>query len=231
LEGELAEMLEAGWATARVEGRWKRSALSPQPPAVRPPKSFVIPSEVEESAVASAPPKFTINQTTRPIQAPGTDLDPQFKTNLTMSSHGMKMGAIQSRSGLSFMGATMKHLAALLLIAGILCSSTFASAQAVVPFKTLMQSGGAQPGVPPMQNPAAATQPPRPHMTRGGKLEMGIGIGLVGLGGVFIAGGASVSDSDWFAGETRAVGYGGGAALAGAGVTLIYLGTHRRSTK
>jgi hypothetical protein len=66
-------------------------------------------------------------------------------------------------------------------------------------------------------------------MTRGGKIETGIGIGLVGLGVVFIAGGASVKNDEWFAGETRAIGFGGGAVFAGVGTTLIILGTHRRS--
>jgi hypothetical protein len=127
----------------------------------------------------------------------------------------------------------MKFIAVVFLMLGMLCSSTLAIAEGPVPFADFMQTAGAQPTVPSSPDaqakPVAATaQTPHTHMTRGGKIETGIGVGLLGLGVMFIAAGASVRNGEWLASETRAVGLGGGAIFAGAGTTLVVLGCHRR---
>jgi hypothetical protein len=131
----------------------------------------------------------------------------------------------------------MKIIAVICLMLGMLLSSLQAAAEDPIPFSALEQSPGAQSAIPPapepQKQPSEAPVKNANHgpITTGGKAEIGIGIGLVGLGALFIAGGASVRNGDWFAGPTRAVGFGGGAVFAGSGITLIVLGNHRRAAK
>jgi hypothetical protein len=128
----------------------------------------------------------------------------------------------------------MKLVAAALLVMGMLCNSALAMADGPVPFRTLMQSAGAQPTVPQATDgkdkSTNPTQPARPsHMTRGGKIMTGVGVVMVASGGLVIAGTAALHD---FASTTRkAALYGGGGACATGGAVLIVLGIHRRSTQ
>ena len=130
----------------------------------------------------------------------------------------------------------MKLVAVALLVPGLLCNPMLAMAQGPIPFSAYMQAAGAQPSAPrapdaknqftPVSNPQAHT-----HMTSGGKVMTGAGIGLLAVGGVLIAGTALLNSGNNFFGNAteKAAGYGGGAGLCAGGVTLIILGHHRRS--
>jgi len=82
----------------------------------------------------------------------------------------------------------MKLVAVALSILGMLLSSTSAMAEGPVPFSALMQTAGAQPDVPPMTDaagkatPLSTPQAAPPHMTSGGKVMVGAGIGMVAIG-------------------------------------------------
>jgi hypothetical protein len=131
----------------------------------------------------------------------------------------------------------MKRVAVSFLMIGMLCNSMRTIAEGPIPFNAIMQSSGAQPAIPSASDaqntprPAVSQQAPHRPMTTGGKVMVGVGIGFVGFGALLIAAGTTVKDSDWFASESRAVGFGGGAAFAGVGTTLIVFGWHRRTLK
>src|SRR3974390_38430 len=126
----------------------------------------------------------------------------------------------------------MKLVAVALLVAAMLCNSTLAMAEGPVPFTALMQNAGAQssgPPIPDAKNQAEiATQLARTgHMTTGGKIMVGVGVGMLAIGGVLFVGTrawngpASPTDKHEL--------YGAGGATIGVGALLIFLGTHRRS--
>ncbi|MDR3727593.1 MAG: hypothetical protein P4K86_11180 [Terracidiphilus sp.] len=128
----------------------------------------------------------------------------------------------------------MKVFAVLFLILGMLCSSTLAVAENPIPFSALGKNGGIHPVAIPLpddKDKAAPTQTPQPsHMTTGGKVMTGVGIGLIAVGTlVFVAGAAAINDS-WF-GNAAAPLMGGGAAIGVGGTVLIIFGSHRRTTK
>jgi len=127
----------------------------------------------------------------------------------------------------------MKLVAVALLILGMLGNAASATAEGPVPFKALMQTAGAQPSLPPMtdakdQSTAVPAQPAhRPRITRGGKIMIGTGIGMVAIGGLVIAGTALL---DWGPPTAKVdAGYATGGGLAAGGITLIVFGVHRRS--
>lgn len=130
----------------------------------------------------------------------------------------------------------MKLAAAALLVLGMLCNLTLAMAEDPVPFSALMQPAGARPAIPPItdatkdQSTAVSTQPTHPHrMTTGGKIMTGVGIGMVAIGGVALAGAALLED--WAPAGKEAAGYATGCGLAAGGITLIVFGTHHRSAR
>jgi len=130
----------------------------------------------------------------------------------------------------------MKLFAVSLLILGVLSSSTLAVAEGPIPFSTLGRNGGIYPAAIPLPDAkdtaaTAPTQTPPPsHMTTGGKVMTGVGIGLIAIGTlVFIAGAAAINDS-WFH-EAAAPCMGVGAVLGGGGTALIVFGSRRRTTK
>ncbi len=129
----------------------------------------------------------------------------------------------------------MKLAAVAFLVLGVLCNSTLAMAEGPVPFSALMQHAGAQPGIPPIadakdQSTAVSTQPAHPsRMTSGGKVMIGIGIGMVAIGGVALVGSALLND--WAPAGKEAAGWATGGGLAAGGITLIVFGSHRRSAQ
>jgi hypothetical protein len=79
-------------------------------------------------------------------------------------------------------------------------------------------------------NSAAPAKPAHAtHMTKGGKIMTGVGIGLVACGGFVIAGTAAFND--WESPANRGALYGGGIALAAGGTILIVVGVHHRSAQ
>lgn len=129
----------------------------------------------------------------------------------------------------------MKVLAVALVVLGMLCSSTLATAEGPVPFRALMATAGAESRVPAINSAqdnsaTPSTKPAHPaSMTSGGKAMTGVGIGLLACGGVIIAGTAALSG--WGSSSKRGALYGGGAGLAATGTILIALGVHRRSAQ
>src|SRR5215472_4902523 len=130
----------------------------------------------------------------------------------------------------------MKLATVALLVVGVLCNSMLASAQSPVPFRALMQTAGAQPSAPPIrdskdQSAPISTEPaPRRHKTTGGKIMVGVGIGMLAIGGVVMLGTAAVSSSSLIGSpsssdQAKLYGAGGGAMAGGA--ILIVLGAHR----
>jgi len=124
----------------------------------------------------------------------------------------------------------MKLAAVCILLAGLLCNSMMAIAEGPVPFRALMQAAGT-PGVDTQNNSLVSGTKPAAHhpMTTGGKVITGVGIGLAALGGVFLACGAASSHNDFI--DMRGPCLATGAGFAGAGITLIVLGVHWRTTK
>jgi hypothetical protein len=132
----------------------------------------------------------------------------------------------------------MKLVAVALLVPGMLCTSTLAMAEGPVPFRAYMQAAGAQPAVPPPphakdQFTAVSNPPAHTHMTHGGKIMTGAGIGMLAAGGAVFAGAALVSSSGFSPSSSskKAGLYGGAAGLCAGGVTLIIFGHHRRSAE
>jgi hypothetical protein len=130
----------------------------------------------------------------------------------------------------------MKLVAVIVLLAGLLCNSMMATAEGPIPFSELAKTGGMQPSAIPAPDAGSvssptATQPAHTHMTRGGKIMTGVGIGLLGFGAVLFGTGASTPKDSWFGPQVREIGMASGAAFAGVGTTLIVFGTHRRSAK
>jgi hypothetical protein len=128
----------------------------------------------------------------------------------------------------------MKLATVALLVVGLSCNSMLAMAEDPVPFRALMQTAGAQPSIPPIrdskdQSAPVSTEPaPRRHMTTGGKIMVGVGIGMMVIGGVAMLGAAG---SIWATSTEKNSLYGaGGGAMAG-GAILIVLGAHRRSVR
>jgi hypothetical protein len=126
----------------------------------------------------------------------------------------------------------MKLVAVALSILGMLLSSTSAMAEGPVPFSALMQTAGAQPDVPPMTDaagkatPLSTPQAAPPHMTSGGKVMVGAGIGMVAIGGLVVM--MTGLMHDWASPSRQTALYVGGGGMAAGGVTLIVFGKHRR---
>lgn len=128
----------------------------------------------------------------------------------------------------------MIRVALAVLIAGMLCNSALSMAEDPVPFKTLMQTAGAQPALPPNSDAkdksvTASTPPAHRSMTRGGKIMSGVGIGMIVVGATGIVGTAAwrgpatPSDKDKL--------YAASGGTAGLGVVLIILGHHRQTIR
>jgi hypothetical protein len=129
----------------------------------------------------------------------------------------------------------MKLVAVALLVSGMLCTSMLAMAEGPVPFRAYMQAAGAQSAVPPAPNAnnqftAVSNPPGHTHMTHGGKIMTGTGIGMLVAGGAVIAGTALLNSGDPTTSKEAGL-YGAGAGLCGGGVTLIIFGHHRRSAE
>lgn len=129
----------------------------------------------------------------------------------------------------------MKLAVATFLVLAMCCHSMRAFAEDLVPFSALMQTAGSQPSIPPLSSAqkdstAVSTQPAqRLHMTSGGKIMVGVGIGVVGVGALVLA--ATGTLSDWGSSGHVAAGYGTGAAFVAGGTTLIVFGTRRREAR
>jgi hypothetical protein len=133
---------------------------------------------------------------------------------------------------------TMKAIVVILGCCAILWNSAFAAGQTPVPFKSLMQSPGAQQVSAAMatgdrhNSPADLTSATHTGaLTPRGKGMMIGGITLVAVGAVVIAFDVAFGSAMGTKGaEGRtAAGYIGGAAAAGTGVTLIVFGSRNRS--
>jgi hypothetical protein len=124
---------------------------------------------------------------------------------------------------------SIQSLAVLFLLATIFLSSTCAAAEDPIPFSAMMQSAAAQPAVP--AKPDASSQPVKTgKITGGGKTEMIVGTVLMGVGVVACIGTALLNSAGIKpSGDKTAALYAGGAGAAGVGVTLIVLGSHRRT--
>lgn len=132
----------------------------------------------------------------------------------------------------------MKLVSVALLIPGMLCTSTLAMAEGAVPFRAYMQAAGAQAAVPPPphakdQVTAVSNTPAHTHMTHGGTIVTGAGIGMLVAGGAVIAGATLASSSGFSPSSSskKAGLYGGAAGLCAGGVTLIIFGHQRRSAE
>lgn len=129
----------------------------------------------------------------------------------------------------------MKVVAVALLVSGLLCNSMLAMAEDPVPFRTLMTTAGAPSSVSLLNAGPdnSAAQPAKPahatHMTGGGKVMAGVGIGLMACGGFVIVGTAALNG--FGSSSQRGALYGGGIGLAATGTVLIVLGSHRRSAQ
>ena len=134
----------------------------------------------------------------------------------------------------------MKFAGVVFLIAGMLCNSALASAEGPIPFSELEQVAGAQPNAAlPHEastgSPTAVSAQPAQHrpLTSGGKIMIGAGIACVALGGALIGTRIALRGNSFDVSPAipNAIGYGGGAFLAGSGAVLILLGSHHRSPK
>jgi len=129
----------------------------------------------------------------------------------------------------------MKVVAVALLSLGISCHSMLAMAEGPVPFRALMQPAGAEASVPAVtaaqdNSTVPSAKPVHPtHMTSGGRVMAGVGVGLLVCGGFVIGGTAAVGS--WASPSRRGALYGGGAGLAATGAILIVVGSHRRSAQ
>jgi hypothetical protein len=129
---------------------------------------------------------------------------------------------------------TSKFLVGPLLVAGLIFNSVLAVAEDPIPFKAMMQAAGGQAATPPAADANnAASQPAHAgKITAAGKGEMIGGAVLLGAGALAIGFTAAFNSTGFkTAGGKTAALYGGGAAAAGVGVTLIVLGSHRRAKK
>jgi hypothetical protein len=126
----------------------------------------------------------------------------------------------------------MKLAAVALLVVGILANSMLAIAEGPVPLRTFMQTAGTQPSAPQNtnakdQSTSPSNQPAHTHMTPGGKIIAGTGVGFLIIGGVVLVGTAVLSG--WASSSDKAKLYGAGGGVMAGGVVLIALGVHRRS--
>ncbi len=126
----------------------------------------------------------------------------------------------------------MKLVAVALLTLRMLCNAALATAEGPVPFKALMETAGAQPSLPPItdaKDQSTSTSPVHgQHMTKGGEIMTGIGIGMLAIGGIVVFRTAALGNC-FGCSSHRAELYGaGGGAMAG-GATLFILGYNRRS--
>lgn len=126
----------------------------------------------------------------------------------------------------------MKLVAVALLVVGILANSMLAIAEGPVPLRAFMQTAGTEPVVPQDanakgQSTSPSTQPAHTHMTPGGKIMAGTGVGFLIIGGIVLAGTAAFSG--WASSSDKAKLYGAGGGVMAGGVVLIALGVHRRS--
>jgi hypothetical protein len=126
-------------------------------------------------------------------------------------------------------------LVTLALIGGFAFNPTIAAAQNSVPIKAIMQSAGEQAAVPARQDANGAIgQGAASAHANGGKAERVTGGILLGSGiAVTTATLVVVSMLHGSFGHADRVwaGVGGGAAMTGAGITLIVLGNHKRTSK
>lgn len=123
--------------------------------------------------------------------------------------------------------------ACLLMFAALAVSSTRSFADDPIPFSAMIQSAGAQPAVPPMPDAQnASSQSAASSHAGSGTAEVVGGAILLGTGlaavTVTVAVVAVLHGSYGHDGRVWA-GIGGGAGIAGAGVTLIVIGNHKRS--
>jgi hypothetical protein len=126
----------------------------------------------------------------------------------------------------------MKRVAVALLTFGMLCNAALATAEGPVPFKALMETAGGQPGLPSMTDArdqsTSTSRVHGQHMTKGGKIMAGVGIGILAIGGSVVFTTAALGNC-FGCSSHRAELYGaGGGAMAG-GATLFILGFNRRS--
>ena len=126
----------------------------------------------------------------------------------------------------------MKAFAVTVAGLGLLCNSMLAMAEGPAPLRSFMTTAGQPPslsGLGPAQDTSAV--PPKPthhsHMTRGGKVLTGVGIGLLACGGFVIVGTAAFNS--WETSSDKAGLYGGGIGLLAGGGALIVVGTHQRT--
>lgn len=113
-------------------------------------------------------------------------------------------------------------------------STMLAMAEGPVPFRALMETAGAQPGLPPMtdardQSAALSTQPAHRPMTSGGKIMTGVGIAICVIGGSVLVGTAAARNAWGFSSSDEAKLLGAGSGAVAGGAILIVLGYHRRS--
>jgi hypothetical protein len=117
-----------------------------------------------------------------------------------------------------------------LAIAAMLLNSTAAAAEDPIPFKAMMQSASAPTPVPPKPDAGQSTN--NGKITPGGKGEIagGIALTIIGAGTLGIAALFSAYGGKGDTGRFVAA-YAGGAGATVGGITLIILGSNRRSKK
>lgn len=126
----------------------------------------------------------------------------------------------------------MKRAIVSILVAGMLSNSGLVLAEGPVPLKEMMRPAGTElkmevGNAGQDESKAATNQKARTHMTEGGKVMTGVGVGLCAIGGFVVIANASLSY--WGSSSDRAKIYGAGAGTLGAGAVLIVLGYHRRA--
>lgn len=132
-------------------------------------------------------------------------------------------------------GTPIKVVACTLMFAALFFVSVRSAAEDPIPFNAMMQSAGAQPGVPPKPdaNDASSQSATSSHASSGtgefvaGGILLGTGLAVVTATVIVVA---LVHGSAGHDGRVYA-GIGGGAGVAGAGVALIVVGNHKRSKK
>src|SRR5579872_7608457 len=120
----------------------------------------------------------------------------------------------------------MKLVTMAFLAAGVLCNSTLMLAEDPVPFKALMQQAGAQPIPPRPEAKNGSIQSTASKPANHGKAERVTGAVLLGAGAATITATLVVVGAvHGSAGHTGRVwaGVGGGAGMAGVGVSLIVI--------
>lgn len=129
---------------------------------------------------------------------------------------------------------SVKFLVVMLILAGMFLNSVSSFAEDTIPFHAMMQSNGSNTAV--LSAPDANNGPAQiagsGHITKTGRAEIGAGFLLIGAGVLTIAATAALSGSGYrpSGGKSTAL-YVVGAGAAGAGVTFVILGFHKRPAK